>query len=90
MRVVRKEKQMKEVEMTLEDYNLCDKCHCKIEADDMYDAFKCEFLHKTGNNYPEGGDGKKQEMELCKKCAIKLVSLLREKGYIVVDSEWNY
>ena len=90
MRVIKKEKRMKEVDVTIEDYNLCDKCNEKIEKEDSYDAFECEFIHKTGSSYPEGGSGEKQEMELCQKCAVELVALLRTNGYRVTDSEWDW
>jgi len=90
MQVIKKEKRMKEVDVTIENYNLCDKCNQKIEKEDCYDAFKCEFIHKTGSSYPEGGYGEKQEMELCQKCAIELVTLLRTNGYRVTDSEWDW
>ena len=89
MRVVRTEKQMKEVEVTLEYYSLCDKCNCKIE-NDTYDAFECEIIHKTGNCYPESGDGEAQTVELCDKCAIELVELLKTNGYRITDSKWDY
>gem|GEM_PF-4012010 len=90
MQVIRKEKQMKEVEVTIENFNLCDKCNEKIETEYNYDAFECEFIHKTGSSYPEGGSGEKQEMELCQKCAVALVALLRQNGYRVNDSEWDF
>jgi uncharacterized protein with PIN domain len=90
MKVIRKEKQMKEVEVTIEKYNLCDKCNEKIEAEDKGDAFECDFIYKTGISYPEGGSGRKQAMELCQKCAVELVALLRENGYRVTDSEWDW
>ena len=87
MRVVKKEKIMKEVEVTSESYTLCDKCNCKIEKD-RFDAFECEFVHKTGSSFPEGSYGEQQEMELCQKCAVELVELLRSNGYKLIDSEW--
>ena len=90
MRVVKKEKRIKEVEVILEDFNVCDKCNCKIKKESSYDSFICEFAHKTGNNYPDGGTGKNQEMELCQKCAVKCVELLRTNGYRVTDSEWDW
>lgn len=89
MRVTKKVKQMREVEVTVENYNLCDKCNERIETEDCWDAFKCEFIHKTGAIYPEVGSGERQKAELCQKCAIELVSLLRENGYRVIDSEWD-
>lgn len=90
MYVKKTEKQIKEVEVTTESYNLCDKCNCKIEKEGSFDAFECEFTHKTGSSYPEGGSGEKQEMELCQKCAVELVELLRLNGYRVTDSEWDW
>ena len=90
MEVVKKEKQMKEVDVTIESYTLCDKCNEKIKKEDSYDAFECEFIHKTGSSYPEGGSGEKQEMELCQKCAVELVALLRTNGYRVTDSKWDW
>ncbi len=90
MRVVKKEKQLKEVDVILEDYNLCDMCNEKIETEDCYDAFECNFIHKTGSMFPEGGFGQKQEMELCQKCAVELVKLIRENGYRVTNSDWDW
>lgn len=90
MQVIKKEKQIKEVEVTIESYSLCDKCNEKIITEDNYDSFECEFIHKTGSSYPEGGSGEKQEMELCQKCAVELVVLLRENGYRVSDSDWYW
>lgn len=89
MQVIKKEKQMKEVDVTIESYTLCDKCNERIKTD-SYDAFECEFIHKTGSSYPGGGSGEKQEMELCQKCAVELVDLLRANGYRVTDSEWDW
>lgn len=89
MEVVKKEKQMKLVEVTVDSYTLCDKCNEKIKKD-SYDAFECEFIHKTGSSYPEGGSGEKQEMQLCQKCAVALVDLLKANGYRVNDSEWDW
>jgi hypothetical protein len=89
MEVVRKEKQIKEVDVTVECYNLCDKCNNKIEVA-RYDVFECELIHKVGTAYPEGGSGDEQTMELCQKCAYDLVELLRENGYRITDREWDF
>lgn len=89
MEVVKKEKQLKEVEVVTARYNLCDKCNEKIVVDN-YESFECEFIHKVGSRYPEGGSGDKQAMELCQKCAYTLVELLRENGYRITDSEWDF
>jgi len=89
MRIIKKAKQMKEVEVTIENYCLCDKCNGKIEKENSYDVFECDFIHRTGSSFPEGGSGEKQEMDLCQKCAVELVALLRENGYRVSDSVWD-
>jgi len=89
MKVFETEKQIKEVYVTLESYTLCDKCNEKIKKD-TYEQFKCELIHETGTNYPEGGSGEKQEMELCQKCAVELIELLKTNGYRIADSEWDW
>lgn len=90
MNIIKTEKQIKEVDVVIENYNICDKCNNKIEKQDMFDSFKCEFIHETGESYPEGGSGEKQKMELCKKCVPELIQLLRDNGYRVTDSEWEF
>ena len=72
MQVIRNEKQMKEVEVTIENYNLCDKCNEKIETEDSYDAFECEFIHKTGSSYPEGGSGENKKWNCVKNVQLNL------------------
>lgn len=89
MQVLKKELRTQEVEVVVESYSLCDKCNEKIKTDN-YDAFECEFSHKTGSSYPDGGSGNLQELELCQKCAVELVELLRQNGYRVNDSEWDW
>lgn len=89
MQVIKKETQIRQVEITIESYTLCDKCNSKIKTS-TFDAFECEFIHKTGNSFPEGGSGNKQEMELCQQCAVELVDLLIENGYRINESEWDF
>jgi hypothetical protein len=88
MRVIKKEKQVKEIDVTVEIYTLCDKCNEKIKTG-LFDVFECEFVHKTGKRYPEGGSGEEQKVELCQKCAVELVELLKENGYKIIYSEWD-
>jgi len=89
MEVIKKEKQIKEVEVIVESYTLCDKCNKKIITEN-YDSFECEFSHRVGNSYPEGGSEYIQEMQLCKKCAIECVELLIENGYRINDSDLDW
>ena len=89
MKVVKKEKKVKEVEVTVESYTLCDKCNERIKTG-SYDYFECGFTYKTGSSYPEGGSGELQSMQLCPKCADECVELLRANGYRVTDSEWEW
>jgi hypothetical protein len=89
MRVEETEKQMKEVEVVTYSCNLCDKCNEEI-VKDVYDAFECFITHKTGNTYPTVGSYEEQKVELCKKCSVELISLLKQNGYRVIDSEWDW
>ena len=89
MQVIKKEKQMKEVDVTIESYTLCDKCDEKINTNG-YDSFECKLIHKTGTSCMQYGSGETQEIELCQKCAIDLINFLRGLGYRVNDSNWDW
>ena len=89
MYVKKTEKQTKEVEVTTESYSLCDKCNEKIQTR-SYDAFTFELEYKTGNNYPERTSGNRKEMELCDKCADDCIKLLKDNGYRINESEWDW
>lgn len=88
MRVIKKERQVKEISVTVEDYTLCDKCNEEIKTK-RFSAFCCKFIHKTGDIYPEGRSGESQEMDLCQKCAVVLVELLKNNGYRINNSDWD-
>lgn len=87
MEVTIKEKRL--VEVTTKSYSLCDKCNNKIETE-LYEKFECTFILNTGQVYPEGGSGDKQEMELCQTCAPEFIKLLTQNGYRINNSEWDY
>ena len=89
MEVIKKERQIKEVEVTVESYTLCDKCGEKIETG-KYESFECEFTHKTGSCYPDGCNIEIQEMQLCQKCAVECVELLQKNGYRINESDESY
>ena len=67
----------------------CDKCNEKITSK-MYDAVEFELEYKTGSCYPEGGNGNKYQMELCSKCSEDCIELLKDNGYRINESEWDY
>lgn len=89
MEVFKKELQIKEVEVVVENYTLCDKCNEKLKYG-SYDAFSCELTYKTGESFPEGGYGGLQEMQLCEKCAVDFIELLKDNGYRINISDWVY
>ena len=89
MRVKKTKKQIKEVEVIIEDYRLCDKCNEKIQ-NKSYSAFKFELSCKTGESFPDGGSGEEKKMELCDKCADDCLKLLKSNGYRINESEWDW
>ncbi len=89
MKVIKTEKQTKEVDVTVENYEVCDKCNERIFVMG-FDSFECSFEHKTGNQYPEGGGGKTETMDLCQSCAKEAVELLKANGYRINTEEWDY
>lgn len=89
MQVIKKEKQLKEVDVTIESYTLCDKCNQKVSTG-SYDAFDFTFEHKTGYSYPDGGSGETDTMDLCPKCAKELVEMLKNNGYRINTEEWDW
>jgi hypothetical protein len=80
--------EIREVSVVFNEQKLCDKCNTKIH-NSIFDAFKFELEHKSGQVYPEGGDGDLQEMELCHSCAGDCIKLLKENGYRINKSEWE-
>ena len=67
----------------------CDKCGKKINVNN-YDAFECGFIRKTGSNYPEGGRGFQETLDICLDCSVKLTELLKENGYNIQCKEWGW
>lgn len=67
----------------------CDRCNSPIK-DELYNAFEFTFELKEGSAYPEGGSGRTREMDLCQPCANSLITSLRQLGYTINESEWDY
>ena len=92
MRIKKTKKEIKEVEVTVSDVNLCDKCGKDLDEDisDMYEVFECNFEYKTGESYPEGGDIHYTELELCKKCGKEAIQLLKDNGFVFTERDSNW
>lgn len=86
MRIQKKEKQLKEVDIITEDYSECDKCGEKIRTN-CYDAFDCEITIQTGDVYPESRDILERTVDLCKKCSEDLFVLLENNGYRINERQ---
>ena len=86
MKAQKTKRVMKEVEVVVEKYTICDKCGCKIETEN-FDAFECNFTYVVGSCYPEGGCGEEQSMDICQNCADDLVKLLIANGYNINTSD---
>jgi len=89
MEVIKKEKQTKIVDVTIDDYIECDKCNCRIEEKD-YDAFKSSFIYETGDRYPDSAYLNTKSIDLCKECGVELMELLKSKGYRINSTDWDY
>lgn len=89
MLIFKTEKQVKEVEVEVENYNECDKCKTPIITANG-DAFDFTLEYVTGEAYDRGGSGKTKEMELCKKCSDQCIKLLEDNGYRITDREWDF
>jgi hypothetical protein len=88
MRVRKTEKQLKEVDVVVEDYETCDKCGCVIKLDHD-DAFDFDFRLKTGYQYYDSGSGEYTEIDLCEPCSKQLVQLMNENGFKTRTEEWD-
>lgn len=88
MKVINKETATRTVEL-ITSKCFCDKCHEEITTK-KYDAFECSFYLRTGNNFPESGSGENKSMDLCSNCADGLIDLLRNNGYRINESEWDW
>ena len=89
MQIIKKHKEVMEVDVTDEVYDICDKCGQKIEVNG-YDAFSCEFERKIGQSFPESANIEIDELELCQECAEDCINLLRENGYNIISRDWNW
>jgi len=59
-------------------------------ARSCYEVKEFELRWKTGNNYPEGGCGEEEFVELCSECREKLKKLLLDNGIVIQKRDWDY
>ena len=88
MKIIKKEKQTREVEFVIEEYKICDKCNEEIKIEDKNDIFECKFIHKTGSL--DSGYWETQDIHLCKKCAVDTVLLFSKNGYRINEAEYYF
>ena len=88
MRVRKTEKQLKEVDVVIENYTTCDKCNAVVK-NNYSDAFDFDFRLKTGYQYYNSGGGECTEIDLCEPCSEQLVQLMNENGFKTRTEEWD-
>lgn len=72
------------------DFVTCDLCGTKIDVRG-YDVDDVKVSHRTGSNYPEGGNGDETSVDMCGKCFDeKLVPWLRSNGAEPRTKEWEW
>jgi len=55
-----------------------------------YEVNEFTLKVKIGESFPEGGSGKKIEIDLCSSCRRKLLDELKKLGITLRESEWDY
>ena len=68
----------------------CDLCGAEIKRAD-YSAEEVEVRHKTGDAYPDNGQGLEVSVDMCGKCFDeKLLPWLRSQGATPERKTWSY
>ena len=55
-----------------------------------YEVNEFTLKWKVGNNYPDGGCGEEEFVELCSECREKLKKLLLDNGIVIQKRDWDY
>jgi hypothetical protein len=70
------------------DYVTCDKCGAGADTCESYGVYDPHwFSFRDGKRYPEGGEWKTYEMDLCKNCALTLIVLLKRFAYQIREED---
>ena len=79
----------KEVIETVSSAMYCDMCGEEITVD-YYDVDDIEMKRKKGREYPEGGSGTEEWLDLCGKCWEKVIEVLEGMGAKVQKKDWDW
>jgi hypothetical protein len=69
----------------------CDKCGALVEFDPYKSHYDYDWFDMTtGHGTPDGGGGFHYKIDLCEKCGMQLIDWLKNSGYEIKESEWDY
>lgn len=86
---------MKTVQVPASEKEIVDRVTCDLCGEEIspekYSAESVDVKHRTGSNYPEGGNGLEVSVDMCGKCFDeKLVPWLRSQGVEPRTSDWEW
>jgi hypothetical protein len=71
------------------DFVTCDLCGGVIKTY-RYEVDEVEIMHRTGDEFPEGGSGEETTVDMCGECFdTKLLPWLLEQGAKPETKEWS-
>lgn len=88
MEVKKSKKILKEVEEIVSIHYLCDKCKNEI-LNDRFDAFEFDFELRTGESFPEFGNGERYNVDINQHCTLDLIELMKKNGINVQKQNGN-
>lgn len=75
---------------TFTEKTTCDLCHKEIEYH-HFDLDEVTIKYRSGSNYPEGGCGTEQTVDVCPECwKSKLVPWFTSQGAAVSSENWDW
>jgi len=73
------------------EFVTCDICKEKIASCRSFAVEEIEVRHKTGTNYPGGGNGTEVSFDICCKCFDhKIIPFLVSQGAEPRTREWDW
>lgn len=72
------------------DKTTCDLCNSEIKLNG-YQIDEVVIKHKTGESYPEGGQGEEINIDMCSECFTnKLTPWLKSEGAEIKIEDWDW